>query len=211
MGSCGCFSISVVRVRTGRDATMAPMATPLKGLVIGRSSGRCAASGRELSPGDPCFTALVRPEADEEAGPDRGRPVFERLDFHPEAWPAARAEAALQDRMLCWWRTEIPEPGGRKHLFVDDETLVDLFERLEEEEDADRQAFRFVLGLILLRRRRLRMVERGRTEDGEAEIWRFKRVGGGDEAPIWAVEDPRLSEEDADAIVDQLSTILSDE
>ena len=68
-----------------------------------------------------------------------------------------------------------------------------------------------MLGLILLRRRRLRMVERGRTEDGEAEIWRFKRVGGGDDAPIWAVEDPRLSEEDADAIVDQLSTILSDE
>ena len=35
--------------------------------------------------------------------------------------------------------------------------------------------------------------------------------GGGEDAPIWSVEDPRLSDADADAIVEQLSTILSDD
>lgn len=193
---------------------MPVMSTPLKGLVIGRSSGRCAATGRELSPGEPCFTALVRPE---EVDPDesgRDRPVFERLDYDPDAWPEVRDAGSLGDRLLCWWRTEVPEPGGRRHLFVDDDTLVDLFERLAEETEPERRAFRFVLGLILLRRRKLRMVERARErgDSGEdVEVWRFKRVGGGEDAPIWSVEDPRLSEEDADAIVEQLSTILSDE
>jgi hypothetical protein len=96
-------------------------------------------------------------------------------------------------------------------MFVDDETLVDLFERLavESEQDPARQAFRFVLGLILLRRRKLRMVDRLR--EGDDEVWVLKRVGGGDDAPLWPVADPRLSEEDADAIAEQLSTILADE
>ena len=39
----------------------------------------------------------------------------------------------------------------------------------------------------------------------------LKRVGGGDDAPLWSVTDPRLSDEDADAIAEQLSTILADE
>jgi len=187
------------------------MSTPLKGLVIGRSSGRCAATGRELAPGESCFTALVRPEVDQVGGGDRA--VFERLDYDPDAWPAVRDSGALGDRLLCWWRTEVPEPGGRKHLFVDDETLVDLFERLDEETEDERKAFRFVLGLILLRRRRLRMIERARGGEGDEarEVWRFKRVGGGEDAPIWSVEDPRLADSDADAIVEQLSTILSDD
>ena len=92
---------------------------------------------------------------------------------------------------------------------MDDETLVDLFARLEEETEESRLAFRFVLGLILLRRRKLRVVDRSR--EAEADVWRFKKVGGGDDAPIWSVADPRLSEDDAEAIADQLSTILSDE
>lgn len=186
------------------------MSTPLKGLVIGRSTGRCAATDRELAPGEPCFTALVRPLPDPDAAPGRSdRPVFERLDYDPGAWDGVRDSGVLDDRLLCWWRTEVPEPGGRRNLFVDDETLVDLFARLEEEEDPSRTAFRFVLGLILLRRRKLRVVDRGR--EGDEDVWRFKRVGGGDDAPIWSVADPRLAEDDAEAIAEQLSTILSDE
>lgn len=184
------------------------MSTPLKGLVIGRSSGRCAATDRELVPGEACFTALVRPVLDPEA-PASDRPVFDRLDFDPDHWESTRTSGDLDDRLLCWWRTEVPEPGGRKNLFVDDETLVDLFARLEEETDDSRLAFRFVLGLILLRRRKLRVVDRSR--EGEDDVWRFKKVGGGEDAPIWSVADPRLSEDDAEAIADQLSTILSDE
>ena len=184
------------------------MSTPLKGLVIGRSTGRCAATDRELVPGEPCFTALVRPVPDPEA-PASDRPVFDRLDFDPDHWESIRTSGDLEDRLLCWWRTEVPEPGGRRNLFVDDETLVDLFARLEEESDESRLAFRFVLGLILLRRRKLRVVDRSREEDDD--VWRFKKVGGGDDAPIWSVADPRLSEDDAEAIAEQLSTILSDE
>lgn len=182
------------------------MSTPLKGLVIGRSTGQCAVTERALEPGSSCFAALVRPRPGEDAA---DRPMIERLDFDPAVWEEARRGEDLSGRLLCWWKTEIPEPGGRRNLFVDDQTLVDLFERMEDEDDEHRLAFRFVLGLILLRRRRLRVVDRQR--DGDREVWSFRRVGGGDDAPIWKVPDPKLAEEDADAIAEQLSTILSDE
>ena len=184
------------------------MSTPLKGLVIGRSAGRCAASDR----GCPAIRASRRfahpTEADPKAGPGRSdRLVFDQLDYHPDAWDEVR-DRVLDDRLLCWWRTEVPEPGGRRNLFVDDETLVDLSPP-RGRGDSSRAAFRFVLGLILLRRRKLRVVDRGRV--GDEDIWRFKRVGGGDDAPIWSVADPRLAEDDAEAIAEQLSAILSDE
>jgi len=185
-----------------------PMSTILKGLVIGRSTGRCAESDAELEVGTPCVAALVRPLV----GDDRpDRPVLERLDFDPSAWESSNPAQKLGERLLCWWRTEVPDPSSKRQMFVDDETLVDLFERLaaESEQDPARQAFRFVLGLILLRRRKIRMVDRRR--EGDDEIWVLKRVGGGDDAPLWPVVDPRLSEEDADAIAEQLSAILADE
>lgn len=184
------------------------MSTILKGLVIGRSTGRCAESDAELGVGSPCVAALVRPLV----GDDRpDRPVLERLDFDPAVWESADPARSLGDRVLCWWRTEVPDPSSKRQMFVDDETLVDLFERLaaESEQDPARQAFRFVLGLILLRRRKLRMVDRLRK--GDDEVWVLKRVGGGDDATLWPVVDPRLSDEDADAIAEQLSTILADE
>ncbi len=184
------------------------MSTILKGLVIGRTTGRCAESDAELEVGAPCVAALVRPLAGDER-PDR--PVLERLDFDPAVWESANPAQGLGDRLLCWWRTQVPDPSSKRQMFVDDETLVDLFERLaaESEQDPARQAFRFVLGLILLRRRKIRMVDRRR--EGDDEVWVMKRVGGGDDAPLWPVVDPRLSEEDADAIAEQLSTILADE
>lgn len=182
------------------------MSTILKGLVIGRSTGRCAESGAALEVGSPCVAALVRPLIGDER-PDR--PVLERLDFDLGVWQSTDPAQKIGERLLCWWRTEVPDPSSKRQMFVDDDTLVDLFERLAAESDPARQAFRFVLGLILLRRRKLRMVDRRR--EGDDEVWVLKRVGGGDDAPLWPVVDPRLSEEDADAIAEQLSTILADE
>jgi hypothetical protein len=92
---------------------------------------------------------------------------------------------------------------------VDDAVLLDLFERLENDEDPRRRSFRFVLGLILLRRRKLRLI--GRETEGEATYWVFKRVGGGDDAPHHRVIDPELSEADADELAEQLSEIIADE
>ena len=189
-----------------------------RGLAIGRCTGRCAATDRALEPGETCIAVLARPVAPEVPEvPDQatGRkrlgegPVMERLDFSLASWDAAWSDPPFKDRVLCWWKTSVPHPDQPSRRFVDDSVLLDLFERLESDGDEQRQAFRFVLGLILLRRRKLRMVDREKVEG--VTYWIFKRVGGGDDAPLYRAVDPELDESDADEIAEQLSEIVADE
>ena len=168
-----------------------------------------------MEPGEACIAVLARPLSQPEAakptgGKRRGDgPIVERLDFSLSSWEEAWSQEGLKERALCWWKASVPDPDTPTRRFVDDSVLLDLFERLEDDDDQDRRAFRFVLGLILLRRRKLRMVDR--EKDGETTTWVFKRVGSGDEAPLWRAIDPQLDESDAEAIAEQLSEIVADE
>ena len=189
------------------------MSSMPRGMVIGRPTGLCAATGRTLETGETCIAVLARPlppEKGAEVEPPKGNaPMMERLDFTLDHWDSAWTDPAFKSRVLCWWRTVVPESGAPRKTFVDDSVLLDLFERLEEEEDEQRQAFRFVLGLILLRRRKLRMI--GRESEEAGTIWIFKRTGSGDDAPLYRALDPELNESDADEIAEQLSEIVADE
>ena len=155
----------------------------------------------------PGFPRQLSPDSNRKGR--REGPVLERLDFAVGAWDSAWADPPFKDRVLCWWRTTVPDPDAPTRRFVDDSILLDLFERLEDDDDDRRRAFRFVLGLILLRRRKLRMVDREK-EDGST-YWIFKRVGAGDDAPLYRALDPQLDESDADEIAEQLSEIVADE
>ncbi|CAN5867907.1 hypothetical protein BH11PLA1_BH11PLA1_10630 [soil metagenome] len=138
------------------------------GFSLGRSTRRCAATGRELAPGDACIAVLVD---DESAAGAR------RLDFCPEAWERATQRPRA---MIAFWRTHVSDPGRKERAqLLDDDTLRDLFEQtdpaagmgsLEGTGDlsgagADagspsgnaerRAALRYVLALMMIRRRLL--------------------------------------------------------
>jgi hypothetical protein len=131
--------------------------------TLGSPTRRCAATGRELATGEPYIAALVQGVENE---------GFERVDFAEDVWRAGarpRPPAAL----LGYWHAVVPEPGARKRLLVDDASLIELFEGTDgaaeldpavigEDGSAaaaptpeDRLAFRFILGLILLRKKLL--------------------------------------------------------
>ena len=125
---------------------------------IGSATRRCAATDRELATGDRFVAALVqRPEEE----------VFERLDFSEQAWmDGTRPARGLT--LYGFWRGVVQEPGAKKRLLIDDQSLLELFEQSEDDlggaagtdgqvapTNSERLAFRFVLGLILLRKRLL--------------------------------------------------------
>ena len=158
-------------------------------------TGTCSATGHALEPGSVCITALCEHEHDES---------FDRRDYSEAAWESG----ARPERLFSYWRTVVPEPSEKKKVFVDDEVLLQIFERLANDDRPQRIAFRFVLALVLLRKRRLRMV--GRTIDGQREVWQFKqRVG--DEGPPIEVINPQFSDDDAAALTSQLAEILQAE
>jgi len=165
---------------------------------IGRSPGRCAVTGRQLAPGEPYVAALVEREAGE---------GFERLEFTEEAWEGA----ARPERFFGYWRAVVPEPGGKPKLFVDDEALLELFDSLGEETaggspDRDQLALRFVLTLILLRKRLLRHVGQRHREDVREML--VRRKGDSPESAPAAVIDPSLHVSEVESIAAQLEPVL---
>lgn len=115
---------------------------------IGRPVGVCAANGAAIEAGQGFVATLSEVEEPLESG-EGVRRVLRRLDFLPESWEEIERPAGL----VFYWRTTMPEPNEKDEPFVDDEVLLNMFERLADDEEAQRRAYRFVLGLILMRRK----------------------------------------------------------
>jgi len=168
---------------------------------VARATGRCSASGRVLEPGSACIATLCeRP----------GEEGFERRDFAMDAWEAG----CRPDGLFSYWRTIVPHPDDKPRLLLDDTVLMDLFERLGSDERPQRVAFRFVLALILMRKKLLKFV--GRENREGVERWLLQprgsagETGGTPPAPI-AVINPNLSDDDVRGLIEQLSEVLQSE
>lgn len=163
---------------------------------ISRATGCCAATGEPIRPGDGYVATLCEREGEE---------GFERLDYSLSAWERGERPP----RLFSSWRTTMPEPGGRAKPLVDDEVLLNLFHRLADDEQPQRIAYRFVIALILLRKRLLKH-ESTRQHNG-ASVWLMRLKGDPAEAPPVEVIDPHLSEEQVREVSDQLGEILRGE
>ena len=167
-----------------------PGQKPTTGYEVGRPGGKCVVTGRQIQP-DEKFMAALR---ETPAG-------FERLDVSLEAWPEFDKAG-----VLGFWQTTMPRPEAKKKLFVDDEVLCGLFERLAETTESSKLNFRFVLGLILMRKRML-IYETSRYE-GENEIWSVRFKGRDDRLDLL---NPRLDEQQVAEVSQQLGEILNEE
>jgi hypothetical protein len=134
---------------------------------------RCSLTGRDLKPGERYYSVLL----DED-----GR--FVRRDYSLEAWQGPPHGA------FSFWVGKIPTGEAKKRPPIDDELLLDCFTRLEGETEPARVNFRFVLALLLMRRKRLKL-EGSVVEDGD-EILLMRCTRGGAEQ---RVVNPQLTDE----------------
>ncbi|NUQ16552.1 MAG: hypothetical protein HUU33_14665 [Flavobacteriales bacterium] len=114
---------------------------------VQRFTRHCAVTGRELVEGEQFYSALVRRGAD-----------LERLDYSQEGWQGAPADA------VGWWKSQVPSRDQKKAQLAPGEVLLDLFLSLADE--PDKQDMRFVLALLLVRRRVLRLEQTVTDEQG---------------------------------------------
>ncbi len=170
---------------------------------VARPVGRCAATGRELSQGEPYVAALVEEPGEEQLA---------RLDFSADAWEGgARPEAPAA--LFAHWRSVVPEPGRPQRPLIGEGEVMDLFEQLEGADEPQRQAFRYVLALLLIRKRRL-VYEGGRPADTKrgvegvmyARPWTRKDQTP---APVTEVIDPGLDEETIAAVTEQIGRVMN--
>ena len=153
------------------------------------------------------MAALVEVDGEEELA---------RRDYSLEAWEkikgvgggggggggGAAEGLGPGERVFASWRAVVGEQGKPERLLVDDDSLMDLFEQLEGQTEPKRAAFRFVLALLLVRKRLLILdrAERDRL------LVRFK--GEDKDAQPTVVVDPGLDEQTLSEVESQLEAVI---
>ncbi len=153
-----------------------------------RSSGHCAVTGRALAEGESYYAVLFEtPQG------------FERRDCSLDAWTGP------PEGHFCYWRASVPVKNKQSGpVAVDYELLTQFFLKLEESDCEVRQQFRFVLALLLMRKRILRLEKTDR--DGGQEYWVMRLVSDQSEHRVL---NPRLGPEEVARLSQQLTAILS--
>jgi hypothetical protein len=109
---------------------------------IQTNTRRCALSGRALEPGDRYFSVLL----------DTGGSL-ERRDYCADVWSGPPAEA------FSFWSGRIALPEVRRLPPIDTELLMECFQRLAGQDDRERVRFRYIVALLLVRRKKLRLLD----------------------------------------------------
>ncbi|MFC1582031.1 hypothetical protein ACFL4W_00695 [Planctomycetota bacterium] len=91
-----------------------------------------------------------------------------RRDYCETCW-----EKVDQTDTFYYWKT-VFRPVKNRNVFVDNETLMNFFIRLEEEDSNTKKNFRYLLSLILLRKRLLVFKDVFKEGDREYMIMRDK-------------------------------------
>jgi hypothetical protein len=118
---------------------------------IQRCSRRCAATDRELAPGEVFYSVLVSRDAE-----------VVRCDYSEQAWQGAPEDA------IGWWKSRMPEPNAKRAHWAPNDVMLDYFHRLEEQ-NAEPDV-RYILALLMIRRRILRLEDSEVDDSGNEEL-----------------------------------------
>jgi hypothetical protein len=164
---------------------------------ITRTAGRCAACQNELQPQQE-FAATVR-----EAVADDGEEQLVREDYCLACWEPLREKASADRSVLGIWQAHVPTPKEKKKTFVDDDVLVSFFERLDGADEPAKVQFRFVLALILMRKK---MLVYDGLEPGQGDQpWLMHFRGSGKKCKV---VDPHMDEDKIAEVSGRLGDVL---
>lgn len=152
---------------------------------VGKSTRVCAVSGREIRAGETFHSVLLRDGAD-----------VKRLDYAHDAWTGAPPEA------LAVWTSVMPQrEGSHKPKLAPSEVLLRLFGELGG--DPSQHDLRYVLTLMLIRRRLLRLEETKSADGSETMVLFCPRDEQTYEVAVTTPAEPRVQE-----IQDYLTSLL---
>ncbi len=153
---------------------------------IQANSRRCWVTGRELLPGETFYSVLLD---------EGGR--FARREYSREAWQGPPPGA------FGFWAGRVPAREQDRRPPVDDDMLLDCFARLDGQAEPARVNFRYVLALLLMRRRKLKF-EDARAEGGREVL----RLRCSQTKTVHEVVNPALSDAETEAVQEEVFRVL---
>jgi hypothetical protein len=118
---------------------------------VQRCTRHCAKSEQALEPGEEFYSALI----------SEGGEVV-RYDWSIDGWEGP------PENCLGWWKSRMPRPDQRRLNWAPNDVMLDLLDRYEEQ--PENQDMRFVLALLLIRRRVVRLEETEQDEAGRQQM-----------------------------------------
>ena len=169
------------------------------GYEIARPTGVCAATGRPINVGERYVAALIDPGSDE---------GLVRRDYALVAWEEG-ARPQPPGSLFGHWCATMPEPNALKKTLIEEHEITELFTQLEGATRDNRIAFRFVLALILMRKRVIRYEGKGFDDRRRPTMlvrWAKRLAGDADE--IMTVIDPGMDERAVADAMDQIGAVM---
>ena len=114
---------------------------------VQRCTRHCATSGREFSPGESFYSVLVAEGAE-----------LKRYDYSAEVWTGPA------ESVVAWWKSQMPDRNAKRMHWAPNDVMLQFFDELAGQ--PDKRDMRYVLALLLVRRRVMRMEESQRDEQG---------------------------------------------
>jgi len=152
---------------------------------IQRCTRRCAESGEELKPGDTFYSVLL----------SEGDKVL-RYDYSERSW------AGPPEKSLGWWKSQMPSASANRMNWAPNDVMLHYFQELEGQEG--KQEIRYVLALLMIRRRIVRLEDTETDEDGNELLVLFcPKTENENKVPVVAPSEEKISE-----IQDELAQLL---
>lgn len=123
---------------------------------IQKCARRCIVTDREFQPGDVVYSTLV----------SEGVGIVRR-DYAEEAWRGPPEN----EHIIGWWKSRIPDPRAKTMHWAPNDVMLHYFTELERRKDG--QDTRYILALLMIRRRVLRLEESERDRDGRESLVLF--------------------------------------
>ncbi len=109
---------------------------------VDKGNKSCSACERVFDDGEEYYSALL----------ERSE-TFVRDDYCPECWGKV-----AKDNFFSFWKTKVSDNEEEpKKIFIDTQVIYMFFTKLEEITTVEKQLFRYLLCLILIRKRFLRL------------------------------------------------------
>lgn len=158
----------------------------------------CAVTGEPIAPGDPCVSMLFETEDGE---------TLRRLDVSIPAWDKGDRPTS-EGPLVAYWRTTMREKDAPQKALIGDDEVIDLFDQLEDADGDDQLAFRYLLCLILIRKKMLVWESaKPATKDARGVITVRRRKDK--EGPLTEVIDPGLDDDSIESATGQLSAVMN--
>lgn len=155
--------------------------------IKGRAE-KCAVTERAFEDGEFFYTLLFH---DKEG--------FRRMDLCEEAWQQRNDNI----QPFSFWRSKFEPPLPPAPEPLEKETAEDLLRRFMQENDSQHANARYILGLMLERKRILKQTDVREDENGRILIYEHGKTG-----EVFVIPDPQLKLDQLAAVQNEVAALL---